>query len=185
MREVRGHSGARGPLPGRLGKRTSREAVGGACVEAAGDLAVSAAYQPEPEAAAAARRFVREILRSWQRAGIGPGQDGLVDDAVLLTSELVTNAVLHAGTSLHLTCRLVGDAVEVAVVDYSPGQLVTGAQPGGLAAERTGGRGLGLPAKLASSWGVTYTPRSKTVWFRIGGVTADYAAPLTEDLARR
>jgi anti-sigma regulatory factor (Ser/Thr protein kinase) len=154
-------------------------------VEAVGDLVASAAYQPEPEAAAAARRFVREVLRSWQGGGLGPTRDGLVDDAVLLTSELVTNAVLHAGTSLHLTCRLAGDAVEIAVVDYSPGQLVTGTQPGGLAAERTGGRGLGLPAKLASSWGVTYTHRSKTVWFRIGGATTDCAAALTEGLARR
>jgi anti-sigma regulatory factor (Ser/Thr protein kinase) len=59
------------------------------------DLTASAAYEAEPAAAGAARRFVRETLRSWQLAD---RTSRLVDDAVLLTSELVTNAIVHAGT---------------------------------------------------------------------------------------
>jgi anti-sigma regulatory factor (Ser/Thr protein kinase) len=137
------------------------------------DLVATAAYQPEPAAAAAARRFVRETLRLWELTGRSARQDALVDDAILLTSELVTNAVLHAGTPVQVTCRLVGDqldtAVEIAVLDRRPSQLHpdvphTAAE----AAERTSGRGLQLPSELASAWGVTYARAAKAVWFRMG-----------------
>lgn len=150
-------------------------------LEARDDLVATAAYQPVPAAAAAARRFVRDTLRSWELAGEpdGPGEraewtqrDALVDDAVLLTSELVTNAVLHAGTPVQVTCRLLGDlshgAVEIAVLDRHPAPLRpepphTAAE----AAERTNGRGLQLPSELASAWGVTYARAAKAVWFRL------------------
>jgi anti-sigma regulatory factor (Ser/Thr protein kinase) len=150
-------------------------------LEARDDLVATAAYQPVPAAAAAARRFVRDTLRSWELAGDrgGPGEqaewtqrDALVDDAVLLTSELVTNAVLHAGTPVQVTCRLLGDlsdgAVEIAVLDRRPSQLRpdrphTAAE----AAERTNGRGLQLPSELATAWGVTYARAAKAVWFRL------------------
>src|SRR5580692_1896467 len=150
-------------------------------LEARDDLVATAAYQPVPAAAAAARRFVRDTLSSWELAGehAGPGQraewaqrDALVDDAVLLTSELVTNAVLHAGTPVQVTCRLLGDlsdgAVEIAVLDRRPAQLRpdrphTAAE----AAERTNGRGLQLPFELATAWGVTYARAAKAVWFRL------------------
>jgi hypothetical protein len=150
-------------------------------LEARDDLVATAAYQPVPAAAAAARRFVRDTLRSWELARDhgGPGdraeraqRDALVDDAVLLTSELVTNAVLHAGTPVQVTCRLLGDlsdgAVEIAVLDRCPVQLRpdrphTAAE----AAERTNGRGLQLPSELASAWGVTYVRAAKAVWFRL------------------
>jgi anti-sigma regulatory factor (Ser/Thr protein kinase) len=150
-------------------------------LEARDDLVATAAYQPVPAAAAAARRFVRDTLRSWELAGDrgSPGgraewteRDALVDDAVLLTSELVTNAVLHAGTPVQVTCRLLGDlsdgAVEIAVLDRRPAQLRpdrphTAAE----AAERTNGRGLQLPSELATAWGVTYARAAKAVWFRL------------------
>src|ERR1700728_1916700 len=150
-------------------------------LEARDDLVAPAAYQPVPAAAAAARRFVRDTLRSWELAGDrgSPGEraewaqrDALVDDAVLLTSELVTNAVLHAGTPVQVTCRLLGDlsdgAVEIAVLDRRPAQLRpdrphTAAE----AAERTNGRGLQLPSELATAWGVTYARAAKAVWFRL------------------
>ena len=133
------------------------------------DLVASAAYQPEPTAAAAARRFVRDTLQSWVVAGAAADGRGLVDDAVLLTSELVTNAVVHAGTAVHVTCRLADGAVEVVVRDGHPARLVPEAaedEPG--QTERTGGRGLLLPAALASAWGVAYGRTSKAVWFRLG-----------------
>jgi GAF domain-containing protein/anti-sigma regulatory factor (Ser/Thr protein kinase) len=138
-------------------------------VQARDDLVATAAYQPEPAAAAAARRFVRETLRTWQVAGQSASQDELVDDAVLLTSELVTNAVVHAGTPVQVTCRLAHGAVEVVVLDRHPVQLVPDREQGeSAAAERTGGRGLMLPSELASSWGVTYARTAKAVWFRLG-----------------
>ena len=112
---------------------------------------------------------MRETLLSWPLPGRAARQDTLIDDAVLLTSELVTNAVVHAGTSVHVTCRLSGGAVEIVVLDERPAQLIPDlrhapADP----AERTSGRGLQLPSELASAWGVTYARAVKAVWFRIG-----------------
>jgi anti-sigma regulatory factor (Ser/Thr protein kinase) len=133
------------------------------------DLVASAAYQPEPTAAAAARRFVRDTLQAWVVTGAAADGHGLVDDAVLLTSELVTNAVVHAGTPVQVTCRLADGAVEVVVRDGHPARLVPeAAESEPSPAERTGGRGLLLPAALASAWGVAYGRSSKAVWFRLG-----------------
>lgn len=127
----------------------------------------SAAFQPEPKAAAAARRFVRDTLQAWVVTGAGD-LHGLVDDAVLLTSELVTNAVVHAGTPVQVTCRLADGAVEVVVSDGHPGRLVPETpERDAVPNERTGGRGLLLPAALASAWGVAYGRASKAVWFRL------------------
>src|ERR1700728_4513303 len=147
-------------------------------LEARDDLVATAAYQPVPAAAAAARRFVRDTLCSWnlagERSGAGGGDepDTLVDDAVLLTSELVTNAVLHAGTPVQVTCRLLGDlsggAIEIAVLDRRPAQIRPDRPHSAAeAAERTNGRGLQLPSELASAWGVTYARAAKAVWFRL------------------
>ncbi|MFI5062918.1 MAG: SpoIIE family protein phosphatase [Streptosporangiales bacterium] len=134
------------------------------------DLVASAAYRPEPAAVAAARKFVRETLQSWLHPGPGLAEDaGLVDDAVLLTSELVTNAVVHAGTDVQVTCKLAGSAVEVVVRDSHPARMVPGpAKYDQIPAERTGGRGLLLPSALASAWGVSYGTDTKAVWFRMG-----------------
>ena len=144
-------------------------------MQARDDLVATAAYQPEPAAAAAARRFVRDTLRTWQVVGRSASQDELVDDAVLLTSELVTNAVVHAGTPVQVTCRLAHGAVEVVVLDRHPVQLVPDReQRDSSEAERTSGRGLMLPSELASSWGVTYARTAKAVWFRLG--IADFEA---------
>ena len=132
-------------------------------------LVATAAYQPEPTAAAAARRFVRDTLQTWFISGAATGGDGLVDDAVLLTSELVTNAVVHAGTPVEVTCKLTGGGVEVVVSDGHPARLVPEPPENEhIPAERTSGRGLLLPAALASAWGVTYGQAAKAVWFRIG-----------------
>jgi serine phosphatase RsbU (regulator of sigma subunit)/anti-sigma regulatory factor (Ser/Thr protein kinase) len=126
------------------------------------DLVATAAFPPEPQAVAAARRFVRETLNSWQL----PSRDDLVSDAVLLTSELVTNAVVHAGTGIQVACRLHRAEVEVSVLDCHPARTIP--DPGGSAgSDRPSGRGLLLPGALSSSWGVTYAPAAKVVWFRL------------------
>ena len=130
------------------------------------DLVASAAYQPEPAAAAAARRFVRQTLQSWDIAVRAWDPDRVVDDAVLLTSELVTNAVVHAGTALDVTCRLVSGELEVAVRDRHPARTLPDIpKAASTSAER--GRGLLLPSALATSWGVTYARTAKAVWFRM------------------
>ena len=149
-------------------------------MKARDDLVVSAAYRPEPAAVAAARKFVRETLRDWLDTRPAPADTELVDDAVLLTSELVTNAVVHAGTQVQVTCKLAASAVEVVVRDSHPARMVPGPTgDDGLPAERTHGRGLLLPSALASAWGVSYGAEAKAVWFRMGlaGQQAGLAEP--------
>ena len=144
------------------------------------DLIASAAYQPEPAAAAAARRFIRQTLHSWEIADRSHEADRLVDDAVLLTSELVTNAVVHAGTALDVTCRIASGELEIAVRDRHPARTLPDLPAAAsMSAER--GRGLLLPSALASSWGVTYARTAKAVWFRMSlahrEAADDQAAP--------
>jgi serine phosphatase RsbU (regulator of sigma subunit)/anti-sigma regulatory factor (Ser/Thr protein kinase) len=137
-------------------------------VQETDERVTTAAYAPEPTAAAEARRFVREALRSWGVPGSATRVSSVIDDTVLLTSELVTNAVVHAGTQVRVTCRMSDIAVEVAVQDRHPARaLSNAAEAPGDPAERTSGRGLLLPAALATAWGVTYSRSSKAVWFRI------------------
>jgi serine phosphatase RsbU (regulator of sigma subunit)/anti-sigma regulatory factor (Ser/Thr protein kinase) len=148
-------------------------------VKGRNDLVVSAAYRPEPTAVAAARKFVRETLQDWLDTRPAPADTELVDDAVLLTSELVTNAVVHAGTQVQVTCKLAASAVEVVVRDSHPARMVPGpARDDNIPAERTHGRGLLLPSALASAWGVSYGAEAKAVWFRMG--LAGQQAGLTE-----
>ncbi|MGP3946923.1 SpoIIE family protein phosphatase [Streptomyces sp. 6N106] len=141
----------------------------------------------------AARTFVRTALtgRSAAEAFAPVALDARsIDDAVLLVSELVTNAVLHAGTRVEVVCRLQpGDAtadegdtmgqpdepslpadaprrpgIVVEVADLHPASTVYG----GPETQRRGrGRGLQLIGALAESWGVTYQRTRKVVWCRL------------------
>ncbi|WP_329334030.1 SpoIIE family protein phosphatase [Streptomyces sp. NBC_00663] len=122
----------------------------------------AASFEPVGRSVASARSFVRDTLQGWGFADI-------VDDAVVLTSELVTNAVVHAGTSADVLCLRSDDGVRIEVADHYPereiplqGHPATMGSP-----DREGGRGLQLCAALASRWGVDYTPTHKQVWFRL------------------
>ncbi len=57
----------------------------------------AATFEPVGRSVATARAFVRDTLQGW-------GYGDIVDDAVVLTSELVTNAVVHAGTAADVLC---------------------------------------------------------------------------------
>jgi anti-anti-sigma factor len=108
---------------------------------------------------AVARAFVQEVCRYWQLA---LPDSTLVDRAVLLVSELVTNAVVHARTDLRLRVELRGDLLHLAVRDGSPWQLRPATIPD---PEAEGGRGLWLVDQLARSWGVNRHPDGgKVVW---------------------
>jgi anti-sigma regulatory factor (Ser/Thr protein kinase) len=91
------------------------------------------------------------------------------DTAVLLTSELVTNALLHAGTDLMVHVSGTnpgadpGGAVRVAVDDGSD----IAPALGDLDAGALGGRGLPLVACLANRWGWEPLPAGKRVWFEV------------------
>jgi serine phosphatase RsbU (regulator of sigma subunit)/anti-sigma regulatory factor (Ser/Thr protein kinase) len=118
-------------------------------------LNASAVFPPEAASVSAARRFVADTLRDWGLAAVG-------DDALLATSELATNAITYAGTPFEVLCSAENGQVELKVRDHHPTRQIP--MPG-LAASR--GRGLATSAGLAASWGVTYEPRSKTVWIRL------------------
>jgi anti-sigma regulatory factor (Ser/Thr protein kinase)/anti-anti-sigma regulatory factor len=113
---------------------------------------------PTPTAPAAARAFVREVCRYWQLA---IPDATVMDRAVLLADELVTNAMVHAHTEIRLRLELRGDRLHLAVRDGSPGflRLVT-PDP-----DAEGGRGLLLVEQLARAWGVNRHPDGgKVVW---------------------
>ncbi|MFE0510003.1 SpoIIE family protein phosphatase [Streptomyces sp. NPDC058964] len=122
----------------------------------------AASFDPVGRSVATARSFVRDTLQGWGFADI-------VDDAVVLTSELVTNAVVHAGTHADVLCLRSEDGVRIEVADRYPEREVPlqGAAVNMGSPDREGGRGLQLCAALAGRWGVEYTPTHKNVWFQL------------------
>lgn len=107
-------------------------------------------------AAREARSVVRELLQSW-------GYGALVDDAVLVVSELVTNAVEHAASAVAVVVNRSGDGVRIEVRDEGSG--VPQERRASESAEA--GRGLMIVSALASAWGVDAGPPSKTVWVEL------------------
>ncbi|MFG3192661.1 SpoIIE family protein phosphatase [Streptomyces omiyaensis] len=121
----------------------------------------TATFDPVGRSVAAARAFVRDTLQGW-------GHPELVDDAVVLTSELVTNAVVHAGTAADVLCLRSEDSVRVEVADRYPEREIPVQSGRTLASpDRENGRGLLLCAALADRWGVDYSPTRKHVWFHL------------------
>ncbi|GAA2447986.1 SpoIIE family protein phosphatase [Streptomyces macrosporus] len=152
----------------------------------------AATFEPVGRSVASARAFVRDTLQGWGLADI-------VDDAVVLTSELVTNAVVHAGTAADVLCLRDGDgSVRVEVADRYPDRGLPVQDLGHHFGDpdREGGRGLLLCASLADRWGVEYTATDKRVWFRLdlperpvgtrsaGPVLPDSALPVTDTRVR-
>ena len=154
-------------------------------------LTRAAQFAAAPDAANRARRFVRETLTDWGKSG-EYGLEAVLDDALLLTSELVTNAVVHAGTAASVQCELrpgtggtpAGIRVEVADRHPSkplpaPGETET-TRAGAELGEAEHGYGLYLTTYLADVWGVQYTRTAKQVWFELrlpGSAQRDSDAP--------
>jgi len=111
---------------------------------------------PVPASVGDARRFV-----GWTLDGFGAGD--VAEFALLLTSELVTNAVVHAGGEIRVC--VIGDdrRIRVAVEDTSdtpPRRREAGEGA-------VSGRGLCLVAELAEHWGVDIRDGGKAVWFEL------------------
>ncbi|MER6213838.1 SpoIIE family protein phosphatase [Streptomyces sp. NPDC001674] len=152
----------------------------------------AASFTPQGRSVAAARAFVRDTLQGWGFADI-------VDDAVVLTSELVTNAVVHAGTQAEVLCLRAEGGVRVEIADRYPERELPLRHPDERLyadPDRENGRGLMLCAAIATRWGVEYTPTHKHVWFRLdlpdrpvgtrsaGPVVPDQFLPLTDSRVR-
>ena len=110
---------------------------------------------PVPASVGLARSLVRDSLAGFDRDAR--------DVALLLTSELVTNAILHARTPVQLGVLVDGDRALVCVADRLPESPAL--SPRAHSHDRPGGRGLALVEDLADTWGTTTYTGGKTVWF--------------------
>jgi len=109
------------------------------------------------------------MCRRWLRSNLA-GEDQLLRETVVfLCSEVVTNAVLFAGTQMNVEVRLAGGGARVEVCDENP---VLPAHRG-FDTESLSGRGLLMLDSLASSWGAEMLPggAGKVVWFKVGRPT--------------
>lgn len=118
---------------------------------------VARTFEPSAESPRLARRFVGEALDDL-------GAQDASESAVLLVSELVTNAVLHARTDVDVVVAAHDDErVRVSVIDRNPS----------MPAQRSfsptagSGRGLHLVESVASRWGIEAKEPGKEVWFEI------------------
>lgn len=105
-----------------------------------------------------ARELVAQALFGWPSA--------TVDDALLLTSELVTNAVQHADSMLVLHLKLTATGWRVTVEDLSCDAPQRRSGP----AHDESGRGLLLLDALAARWNWQRTPTGKCVWFELDSI---------------
>ncbi|MEU9451078.1 SpoIIE family protein phosphatase [Streptomyces sp. NPDC048277] len=108
-----------------------------------------------PEAARHARRFSKRTLRSWDVT------DDAMDTALLVVSELVTNALIHTGGPVRLDLTLVDHRLRIAVADASPRSPV---KPPNIGWEATGGRGILLVEAMSAAWGTVPVSGGKQVW---------------------
>jgi hypothetical protein len=146
---------------------------------------------PDRLSPALARNWVEAVCAEWELMEI-------CDDLALATSELVTNAVLHARTPIGVEACVAEGVVEVQVRDLSPAlptvlpmrkdlaadiedllssfhgpeddDLRHSSWVVGSAGSIAAGRGLHLLAALTDCWGVSLLPdlRGKVVWFSLG-----------------
>jgi anti-sigma regulatory factor (Ser/Thr protein kinase) len=118
------------------------------------DVSLSRRLEPAESAVADARHLVTSYL---EERGLPAG---LVADAALATSELVTNALLHGRPPVDLRLRVEGADVLIEVRDqatYQPRKL----RPD---EEDEHGRGLQIVAALSARWGTRATEAGKAVW---------------------
>jgi anti-sigma regulatory factor (Ser/Thr protein kinase) len=111
---------------------------------------------PQPSSAAAARRFVDKAFGRLHLPG--------PDLAALLTSELVTNAVLYSDGPISVEVEARQDVVRVSVTDDSSRPV----RPRDVGLDATSGRGIAIVRRLAKAWGVDeLSGPGKLVWFEL------------------
>jgi anti-sigma regulatory factor (Ser/Thr protein kinase) len=103
------------------------------------------------------RQVARESAMDW---GV---PETAAYDAVLVISELITNAILHTSSTLFVGLHLDDDLLRVEVYD----DLATRPTLRTAAVDAAGGRGLRLVESLAMRWGVRSHDRGKCVWAEV------------------
>ena len=126
-------------------------------------VAVDHELPPTPTSAGTARRLLREALASTDRES--------VESAELAVSEIVTNALVHAGTAMRLRVLVLGRALRVELSDGSP-RLP---RRRGFSPLTATGRGLHLVTELVDRWGAYPDGTGKVVWFEIAEQQRDDA----------
>ncbi|MEE1764265.1 ATP-binding protein [Streptomyces sp. SP18BB07] len=155
---------ARGGGPTAIGASSAETegAVGEAADKAGADQLRHRLGRADLRAVPEARRALRELLRQW-------GRPGRSEIAELLTSELVTNAIIHTDHDAVLTATVSPRGLHVEVRDFVGRRPRPRVQP---ADDSTNGRGLLLVQSLADAWGVRAHGVGKAVWFDLdGGLT--------------
>ncbi|MFG1700983.1 ATP-binding protein [Nonomuraea sp. NPDC049309] len=109
-----------------------------------------------PSGVSRARELIRTDLTDW-------GLTHVVDDCLLIVSELVTNAVRHGGSAYAL--RLEKREGQVYGEVFDPGEGVPRPRPADM--DAISGRGLQIVGAIADDWGVTTTDNGKVVWFAV------------------
>lgn len=130
--------------------------------------------RPDTTCAGQARRWAAGHLHCWKLP------ENTVDAAVLMLSEAVTNAIVHARTDSTVSLVLTGRHLDVTVTDLNPGQptgaerLAPASRVGGPAVGPSrmvqlteSGRGLQIIDALAEQWGVRDVGEGTEVWFRL------------------
>lgn len=111
----------------------------------------------DPVAARDARHLVRDLLAQWSL-------DDLMDDAGLVVTELVANAIEHAASECQLSISRYDDGVRIEVHDAGSGTP----EPQPVSETAEDGRGLLIVGALSSAWGIDDEPHGKTVWVELG-----------------
>ncbi|MEV0681437.1 ATP-binding protein [Actinosynnema sp. NPDC050436] len=105
-------------------------------------------------ASAQARRIVGEAVAAW---GVSPD---VAEDAALVVTELVSNAVDHASGPVELTVGRTEAGLRIEVADQSPAMP----DPRPVQVDSARGRGLIIVAALSREWGTSPTAGGKVVW---------------------
>ena len=152
-------------VAGLSGKR--HQLAGGDCSRSVDTTVVSSvasrllSLPADRRAPAAARDVVREVL-------LAAHLDELLDDALLLATELTTNAVLHMGADITVLVEASDESVTVTIRDTGPDELPQLNESVALRYPLAStGRGLLLVDKIAYRWGTTQDARTKAVWFQL------------------
>lgn len=116
----------------------------------------------EPQSIWRARGSLRAWFTSWGVTADDPAS-ALLDDALLVLSELLTNAVKYSAGNVEIVVDAHGDHVRVAVRDSNP----TLARSHRTEATPTGGRGLTIVEAVSQSWGQDPLDEGKVVWSRL------------------
>lgn len=112
----------------------------------------------EPSSPSRARHFVRGVLGDWDVGG------ETTEDAALLVTELVTNAIIHARTSVQVVVDRTDSTVEFSVTDSGPG-VIRMEEP---RPDSVTGRGIFMLDQIAAGWAViTGDGPQKTVRFSL------------------